>query len=201
MNEHPGNPLAHDSAFSRTLSMALSYRDMNTRLHSDRVGLLAVAMGRRCRLAADELAPLGIGAMFHDIGKIGIPDDILKKPGQLDPAERRQMHHHPIIGEEILLAAQTPETTAAARLVRHHHENFDGQGYPDGLQGEDIPLGARIISIADNYDAMMERRVYRAAGSHRQVISTMRAGSGSKFDPYLLRVFCELIEDIELRDD
>ncbi len=186
------------TTLNRTLALALSYRDMNTHLHSDRVGKLALAMGRHCRLSSHELEPLGIGAALHDIGKIGIPDAILNHPGKLDDEQRRYMHEHSAIGERILASTGSDEARAAATLVRHHHEHFDGGGYPDGLSGEDIPVGARIIGIVDAYDAMMERRAYHAAGSQQEVLAVLHGESGSKFDPHLLHIFCTLIEQGDL---
>src|SRR3990167_3639028 len=131
--------------YTKALSVALGYRDQLTRLHSDRVLALSVEMGLHCGLSASEIDALRIGAAFHDIGKIGIPDDVLLKPGKLDPAEWQCMQGHSEIGEQILLSTDLKGAKSAALAIRHHHEHFNGTGYPDRLRGEKIPLAARII--------------------------------------------------------
>ena len=136
--------------YTKALMVALGYRDNMTRLHSERVLSLSEAMGAACGLFGQELLTLKIGAAFHDIGKIGIPDGVLLKPGRLDAAEWELMRRHSDIVQKILLSTGLAGAEAAALVIRHHHEHFDGNGYPDGLAGEEIPLASRIIAIVDS---------------------------------------------------
>lgn len=181
------------------LGAALHERDAYTRQHGDRVMQVALALGRRIGLDAEELGRLHAAAMLHDIGKIGIPDDVLLNPGVLDPAQRAVMRSHAERGEKILRAISGDDAVMVAEAVRHHHEEFDGSGYPDNLGGEDIPVLSRIISIADNYDAMASQRVYHGSRDHDYVIRVMRQESGQKHDPYLLDKFMDVIERSPLR--
>lgn len=185
--------------FAKSLTVALEVRDQNTRQHSDRVVSLANELGRHISLSKEEIDVLSISARFHDVGKIGIPDSILGKPAAFENTEWEVMKQHPLIGEQLLLATDDPRSPGIALIVRHHHENFDGSGYPDGLRGTDIPLSARIISLADNYDAMAFARPYHKARSHRDVIDILVSEVGIKDDPDLLHVFCALIETSEMR--
>ena len=139
---------------ARSLAVALGERDSGTLMHSDRVVRLSAEMGNHLKLSAQDLDVLAMGAQFHDVGKIGIPDNVLGKPAAFEASEWAVMKQHPLIGERIVLAIGAERSPEIARVVRHHHENFDGSGYPDGLAGTDIPLLSRIISLADNYDAM-----------------------------------------------
>ena len=185
--------------FAKSLTVALGARDNNTRLHSDRVVRLATELGRRINLSEREIDVLSIGAQFHDIGKIGIPDHILGKPAAFEETEWEVMRRHPLIGEQILLATGGPRSPEIAQIVRHHHENFNGSGYPDGLSNTDIPLCSRIISLADNYDAMAVARPYHKARGHQEVIDILVSEVGIKHDPDLLHAFCALIEKSEMR--
>jgi response regulator RpfG family c-di-GMP phosphodiesterase len=180
--------------YTKALSVALGFRDLLTRLHSDRVRGLSEELGARCGLPSREMNTLTIAASFHDIGKIGIPDRILLKPTQLDEAEWETMKKHSEIGETIIAATELEGSQQAALLIRHHHEHFGGMGYPDGLSGEEIPICARIITIADSYDAMAITRAYQSARTHRQIMAILHDETGRKHDPELMRVFCELIE-------
>jgi len=180
--------------YTKALSVALAYRDPMTRLHSDRVLGLAVALGERCSLSGRELGILKIGASFHDIGKIGIPDRILLKPASFDGTEWSVMRQHAEIGEKIILATEIDGAPEAAAVIRHHHERYDGQGYPDKLAGEAIPIASRIISIVDSYDAMAVTRSYHRAKNHAEVMAVLYEESGTKHDPRLLRVFAAVIE-------
>ncbi len=180
--------------YTRALSVALDHRDRPTRMHSDRVCNLAVEFGKSCALPQRELGTLAIAATFHDIGKIGIPDRVLMKPSALDADEWAAIRRHSEIGEEILLATELDGVAQAARLIRHHHEHFDGSGYPDGLAGETIPFGARIIGIVDSYDAMGVTRSYHRERSHAEIMAILHEESGAKHDPVLLGVFARMIE-------
>ena len=177
------------------LSMSLQMRDAYTRHHCDRVGLLAPHLALHCDLDEDACAQVGLAARFHDIGKIGIPDEVLLSPRRHSDEERAIMREHPVRGEHIFLATGRSDAAPVARLIRAHHEAFDGSGYPDGLHGESIPLGARIVAIADAYDAMINDRPYKRAISHEQAISELRRHAGTQFDPELVELFCDLYAD------
>lgn len=185
--------------YTKALSVALGYRDLMTRLHSDRVRALAVALGVRHGLSRKELGSLNISASFHDIGKIGIPDYVLLKPTQLNIAEWETIKQHSEIGEKIIASTELEGAPEAARIIRHHHEHYDGQGYPDGLCGETIPLCSRIITIVDSYDAMAVRRVYHEAMGHTEIMKILRDETGKKHDPQLMRIFCEMVESSPFR--
>ena len=131
-----------------------------------------------------------LGALVHDIGKIGIPAATLTKPGQLDPDEMRVVRRHSEIGQQLIDGVDG--FTPAAPIVRHHHERWDGRGYPDGLAGDGIPIGARLIAVADSYDAMTSDRNYRRALPHETAIAELRAMSGTQFDPWIVGLFCRL---------
>lgn len=185
--------------YTKALSVALGYRDQLTQQHSERVQRLAEMLGEACGLSENELRTLGIAAAFHDIGKIGIPDHILLKPDRFDETELEVMRKHPEIGEKILAATELEDAQQAAQTVRHHHEHFDGTGYPDGLAGEGIPIFSRIISIADNYDAMAMTRSYHHPKMHREIMVTMENETGKKHDPKLMQIFSGLIESSHLK--
>lgn len=184
---------------ARSLAVALGERDSNTLLHSDRVVRLAIEIGSHLNLSERELEVLAMGAQFHDIGKIGIPDNVLSKPAAFEPSEWAIMKQHPLIGERIVRAIGDKYSPDVAQVVRHHHENFNGSGYPDGLAGEDIPLCSRIIALADNYDAMAVSRPYHKARTHQEVMTILHDDAGTKHDPELLQAFCVVIENSEMR--
>ncbi|MHC3995246.1 HD-GYP domain-containing protein [Thiomicrolovo sp. ZZH C-3] len=174
------------------LRESLRQRHIQTHEHCERVVLLADAFGRACALSPDEQIQLLYSAMFHDIGKIGVPDSILLHPDVLAPEQRDTMQLHSTMGESIVRLMQLPQGDKIATYVRHHHEHYDGSGYPDGLGGETIPRIARMLSILDSYDALRETRPYRAALEHDKAISIMQSESGTKHDPELLTVFLQL---------
>jgi HD-GYP domain-containing protein (c-di-GMP phosphodiesterase class II) len=180
--------------YTKALSTALGYRDRYTRIHSERVLKLSEKLGIRAGLSERELGLLRIAASFHDIGKIGIPDHILLKPGQLDEKESGEMKRHSELGEKIFLATELEAADQVALVIRHHHENFDGTGYPDGLAGETIPVCSRIIGIADSYDAMALTRSYHPARPHGEIVEILTAETGRKHAPDLLRLFLEIVE-------
>jgi len=179
---------------TRVLSTALGYRDRYTLHHSGRVLALSVKLGIRAGLSEREVGLLRIAATFHDVGKIGIRDHILQKPGQLDQDESEEMKKHSEMGANIVLATELEAAEDVARVIRHHHENYDGTGYPQGLAGENIPLCSRIIGIADSYDAMAVARSYHTARSHGEVVEILVAETGRKHAPDLLRLFLEIVE-------
>ena len=187
--------------YIKALLVALGYRDKMTRLHAERVLFLSETLGIECGLSAQELVTLKIGAAFHDIGKIGVPDHVLLKRGSLDAAEWSMMRDHSDIGQNIILSTGLAGAEAAALVIRHHHEHFDGNGYPDCLAGEKIPIASRIISIADSYDAMAVTRAYHSARKHDEIIDILSAESGEKHDPQLMQIFLKIIEDSPLKTD
>lgn len=182
-----------------SLATALGARDRHTRAHSDRVVRLSAELGRHIELSRDELEMLALGAQFHDLGKIGIPDQVLRKTAAFTADEWTCMQQHAVIGEQIILAMNGEKSPEIARTVRHHHEYFDGSGYPDGLRGTAIPLYSRIISLADSYDAMIETRVYRQPRRHREAMDILASEAGHKHDPDLLYAFCAAIEKSPMR--
>ena len=164
-----------------SLSSALEAKDAYTGEHAQEVGELATAVGRRLGLEGADLRNLELGALLHDIGKIRIPEAILNKPGPLDEAEWALMRSHPEAGERIL--APIASLAGALPIVRSSHERWDGLGYPDGLAGEQIPLGARIVAVCDAFRAMVEPRPYRGALPLEDVLTELRRCAGSQFDP------------------
>ncbi|WP_229722394.1 HD-GYP domain-containing protein [Xylophilus rhododendri] len=179
----------------QALTAALRARDLETERHSDRVIRLSLALGRRCSLTSEELFLLQCGAALHDIGKVGIPDRILGHIGPLLGEDWTTMQTHPVVGEVILRAAQRPELDPVCRVIRHHHENVDGTGYPDGLRGEDIPAMARMVHLADAYDAMVSDRPYREGMCHRKAIAILQDEAGTRSDAWMAARFTELLED------
>ena len=153
------------------LASTLGERDRYTGDHSESVVELAARVGEGLALDLEEIARLRTAALLHDIGKVGVPDEILHKPGALDEREWEMMRQHPVIGERIIRAI--PGMGPIARIVRHEHERWDGDGYPDGLVGEEIPIESRIILACDAYHAMTSDRPYRKAMSHREAMAEL----------------------------
>ena len=172
----------------------LRYRHIQTHMHSERVVLMADAFAKACALNPADHKTLLYSAMFHDIGKIGIPDDILMFEGKLDEAQRTVMQQHSTIGETIVTLMRLERGDEIALHVRHHHEHFDGSGYPDALAGEAIPLLSRMLGILDSYDALRETRPYRPALDHTTSVVIMSKERGLKHDPELLDVFLNVNE-------
>jgi diguanylate cyclase (GGDEF)-like protein len=163
------------------------------------VSRLAVAVGRQLGLDAEEVDVLRRAAELHDLGSIAIPDEILRKPGPLDEIEWELMRKHTLIGERIIGASAS--LAPVARLVRSSHERWDGDGYPDGLAGEEIPLGARIILVCDAFDAMRRERPYATARDRHDALAEIRRGAGTQFDPGLVELFCSVVEHSQHDDD
>lgn len=175
---------------------AIEARDPYTKLHSNRVTLLAITLAKAMGRSEEELEILHVAGLLHDIGKIGIRDDILLKPGRLDAEEYRIIQQHPVIGYDIM--GQLGLWTREKQIVRGHHERFDGKGYPDKLAGEQIPLLARVLSVADVYDAIASDRAYRVRMPEEKILEIMYGGSGTQFDPDIIGVFRRLYESGEL---
>lgn len=178
--------------FLESLALTLRMRDRYTDHHCNRVGLICQQLGRHCGLDSDERAELSVAARFHDIGKIGIPDRILLNNDSLDEADRQLMQSHSVRGESIFLAMRNEVATEIAKLIRHHHEAIDGSGYPDGLKQDDIPLAARILRVADSYDAMTTRRPYGKVRSHDEAMQILRDECDCKIDPQVFAEFEKL---------
>ncbi|MGC4082719.1 MAG: HD-GYP domain-containing protein [Vicinamibacterales bacterium] len=163
----------------RALAAALDARDPYTAGHSERVSVLSVAIGRVLELPEQELEVLRLGALLHDIGKIGIPDDVLRKPGPLTDAEFEAIMEHPVVGARILRSI--PFLHPHIDIVELHHERPDGLGYPKGLQGDDIPLLARIVHVADAYDAITSARAYRQGRSSSEALRELWRCAGTEY--------------------
>jgi hypothetical protein len=164
-----------------SLARTIEAKDPYTGGHVERVADYAVALARELGFDEEALAAVAVGSIVHDIGKVGIPDQVLLKPGRLDDAEWAEMQRHPRISSYILDELELPDVVK--QMARHHHERYDGRGYPDGLAGEAIPLAARILSVADALDAMTSDRLYRGALSFEQAVSEIRRHAGSQYCP------------------
>ncbi|MGA2456380.1 MAG: HD domain-containing phosphohydrolase [Terriglobales bacterium] len=183
------------------LGDALDLKDAETQHHSRRVTAFTIAMAKKMGLAKEEIEVIARGAFLHDIGKMAIPDDILHKPGKLTQEEMAVMKEHCYLGYKII--SRIPFLADAAEIVYAHQEHYDGSGYPRGLKGEEIPLGARIFAIADTLDAMRSKRVYREAQDIQAIRKEIEAWSGRQFDPQIVKVFLEMPDNIweDLRKD
>ena len=177
-----------------TLRYAVETRDTETRGHSERVSSLACALAKVMHLPDDQVELVRTAGLFHDIGKIGVPDSILLKNGPLTSEEFKEIQNHPIMGENILV--KYAPLKAALPIIRSHHERFDGNGYPDHLAGSDICLGARIIAVADSFDAMISNRTYRQGLGLERTLQELRKGKASQFDPQIADAFFDLIEQM-----
>ena len=169
------------------LAKAVEAKDGGTEAHVERVGRTAQALGQAVGLTGDVLHQLYLGGVIHDIGKIGIPDAILRKPGRLEPWEIEIMRRHVPIGVEI--AAGLRSAAGLIPIIQYHHEWYDGSGYPNHMSGDRIPLVARIVSICDAFDAMISDRPYRKGMTLAKARATLREGAGTQWDPQLVRLF------------
>lgn len=172
-----------------SLSRAVEAREGEAEMEGStrRVTCFAQAIGCELGLSDEALRLLGQAAMLRDVGKIGLPDTLLQKRGALDDQEQKRMQRHTVMGEQIM--APLRSTAALLPIIRHHHERVDGRGYPDGLAGDQIPLGARIVAIADAYNAMLSPRPYRPAFSPEKALQTLQAGAGRQWDAPLVALF------------
>lgn len=186
-------------SYEAALFAAIQARDPATGRHCNRVAALSVALARACGLPDEDLAMVSVAARLHDVGKIATPDRVLHSPHRLEWEDWEIMKAHAAAGAALIMQTAIPQREAIALAVRHHHEHVDGSGYPDGIAGHAIPLHARIISIADSYDALGDARPYHPARAHTQIMDILNQEAGSKFDPDLLRVFESLIWESRLR--
>jgi hypothetical protein len=173
------------------LASALEAKDPYTQEHTSRIRELALALGEAMRVSTDTRRALALGAILHDVGKIGIADSVLLKPGPLSEEEWVTMRQHPLIGEHML--KNIGFVQAALPIIRHHHERWDGAGYPDRLKGEEIPIGARIVAICDAFDAMTTDRPYRKAMSFQAACDELIANAGTQFDPTCVALAVQVI--------
>ena len=176
----------------QTLRYTVEAKDTYTRGHSDRVSEYSVLIGEKLGLTEEQIKILKVGGLFHDIGKIGIPDSILLKPGKLTDDEYSEIKNHPSIGAHILSSATIFKEMIP--IVKHHHEKYDGNGYPSRLKGEEIPYLARIAAVADTFDAMTSRRSYRDAVDLQKVIDEIKRCEGTQFDPQIAETFLDILE-------
>jgi diguanylate cyclase (GGDEF)-like protein len=181
-----GHVSQHHQEVVSALARALTERDRYSGEHSEYVTELVAQVSRELGLADDEVERVMAAALVHDVGKVAVPDVVLNKPGPLDLAEWQVIYQHTIVAERIIGAI--PGMGALARIVRHEHERWDGKGYPDGLAGEAIPLGSRIILAADAYHAMTSDRPYRAAMGHAEAVEELVTNAGTQFDPRVVEV-------------
>ena len=170
---------------------SIDARDPSTYQHSQRVGELARAIAQHMGLPPDEVDIIYLSARLHDLGKVGIADAILFKPGRLTEEEYQIIKEHPIISAQVV--KNFPTFGIGHDIIKHHHERYDGTGYPDGLAGEEIPLGARIIAVADTYDAIISDRPYRAGLSREVALQRIIEQKGKQFDPQVVDAFLEVM--------
>jgi putative nucleotidyltransferase with HDIG domain len=180
----------------RMLTGAIEARDPYTRGHSSRVTELAEAVARRLGWSEERIESLRLGGPLHDIGKLAVSHEVLHKEGRLDAAELAEIRQHQKAGARLLL--RVAALRAAIPYVLYHHERWDGTGYPSGKAGEEIPLEARVLAVADAFDAMTSDRPYRRALSRAQALAEVERCAGSQFDPAIAQVFLELFAEPEL---
>ncbi len=171
----------------------LDLRDLNTGIHSTRLAEWAVRVARQLGIPESDFYQIEVAALLHDIGKIGIPDAILKKEGKLTDEERALMNKHPEYSWSILRLFSGLDKASLYAL--HHHESYDGSGYPGGLKGGEIPIGSRIVSVIDAYDAMISNRCYRKGLTHEEAVRRLAAAEGTQFDPIVVQAFVEIAKE------
>jgi len=187
-----------NSAVIASFAMAIDAKDQHTHGHTERVRDLALMIGEEMKLSEDELEALKMAAMLHDIGKLAVPDYILSKPDQLTEEEMKKVQTHTLVGAALLEGVKFPWPVVP--IIRSHHEWHDGTGYPDGLEGDQVPLGAKILAVADVYDALLSHRPYRPAMSVQEAVAFMRDRSGSQFDPQVLDICFRVLSAAQARN-
>jgi diguanylate cyclase (GGDEF)-like protein len=185
------NPSLMDTVTA--LAFTIDAKDHYTQGHSQSVSRLAAQIGMQLGLSKEELEEIRLAGILHDIGKIGVPESVLNKPACLTPEEYELMKTHTTLGERILMPLKVKAIGRIGKMVRHHHERIDGKGYPDGLTGEQIPLGARIITIADCFDTLVSERAYKKACPLEDAILELKKGKGTQFDAVLLEAFLKTL--------
>ncbi len=173
------------------LNMMLDLKDLKTGLHATRLAEWAVRVAEQLGVGNEELRDIELASLLHDVGKIGVPDALLQKPGQLTDEEYALVRKHPEYGWAIL--RNVPGFERASLLVLHHHECYDGAGYPAGLVGDEIPLGARIVAVVDAFDAMLSNRSYRKGLPLEEAVSRLQSSVGTQFDPQIVTHFVNLV--------
>jgi putative two-component system response regulator len=186
---------SHHDAISM-LAHAGHYNDTDTGAHIWRMAAYASALARACGWSMERSAQLELAAPMHDTGKLGIPQTILRKPCALDEQEWEVMKTHPRIGYDILSMSEAPVFQLAAEIALRHHEKWDGSGYPDGLAGAAIPESARIVALADVFDALSMQRSYKEPWSIEKIVDHLQAGAGVHFDPDMVPIFCEILPEL-----
>jgi putative two-component system response regulator len=178
-----------------TLGLTIEARDPYTAGHCDRLARYAVGLGKALGVEESMLKALWLGGFLHDLGKIAVPDRVLLKSGPLDAAERAVIQTHPVVGADLVREMRTLD--GVRPIIRHHHERFDGSGYPDGLRGESIPLGARIMAVVDVYDALRTERPYKAPLSHEEAVTVLlRETEAGYWEPQLISTFIHMFRDL-----
>ena len=175
------------------LISASGYRDEETGQHIKRIGLYGAILAKKIGWSQEMIDYIRVAGPMHDVGKIGIPDEILRKPGKLSPEEFAIIQQHPQIGAQILEDSSIPLLQMAHEIALYHHEKWDGSGYPHGLKNDAIPVSAQIVALVDVYDALSNDRVYRAALPEEKVISIMQEGSGRHFNPQMFESFLQVL--------
>lgn len=178
------------------LARAAEWRDDDTAQHVRRVSEISFLIAREAGLDDEQCRLIREASPMHDLGKVGVPDEILRKPGKLTPGEFELVKQHSCIGADILRGGTTPLVRMAETIARWHHERWDGTGYPDGLRGEQIPLPARIVAIADVFDALTSRRPYKEAWPIVKAVDAVRSLAGSHFDPNLVEHFISVLHEV-----
>jgi putative nucleotidyltransferase with HDIG domain len=176
------------------LALALDVKDHYTRCHSEAVSRLATQIARQLGLSDTQVEEVRLGSILHDIGKLGVPNSVLNKPSLLTPDEYDLMKSHTLLGDKILEPLKSEVVEGIRGIVRSHHEMVDGTGYPDGLKGENIPLGARIVAVAESFDNMVSGLPYRRGRSVEEAVAELRRCSGTQFDPKIVEAFVRLLE-------
>lgn len=178
------------------LGQAGHYNDTDTGAHIWRMAAYARVLAQACDWDAERCTQLELASPMHDTGKIGIPQALLRKPGPLDPQEWLIMRTHPKIGWDILGMSSAPVFKLAAEVALRHHEKWDGSGYPGGLKGDEIPISARIVAVADVFDALSMKRPYKEPWATEKILAYIQAGAGAHFEPALVRIFCDTLPQI-----
>ncbi|TCN25087.1 HD domain-containing phosphohydrolase [Mesobacillus foraminis] len=187
---------SHNIQSMKDLAISVEEKDGYTSDHCQRIMELSMMLGKKLGLASKDLYTLNLGSFLHDVGKIRVPDHVLNKPDKLTPEEWELMKKHTIYGVEILEDTNIGYLKDAAKIVGQHHERYDGSGYPFGLKGDEIYIGAKIVAVVDSYDAMTTDRVYRKGMAKEDALEELQKGIGSLYDPDVAKAFLELADQL-----